>query len=341
VHVLHEQPDAAAGEAVLRLMVPRQEIRITASGIELRALSAGELAALEAAVAAAAGPVDAPAVTPLSADGAAHGAQAYRQVVADAVRDIRARRLQKVILSREVPIEHDVDLYATYEAGRRGNTPARSFLLDLGDLRCAGFSPETVLEVAADGRVATQPLAGTRAFMGDAHVDAGLRADLLEDVKEIFEHAISVKLACDELRAICAGGSVQVGEFMDVAERGSVQHLASRVSGVLAPGRNAWHAMATLFPAITASGVPKVAACSAIRRYEQQPRGLYSGAVLTVDADGGLDAALVLRSIFQAGGRTWLRAGAGVVEHSTPEREYEETCEKLRSISRFIVAAQP
>jgi anthranilate/para-aminobenzoate synthase component I len=84
-----------------------------------------------------------------------------------------------------------------------------------------------------------------------------------------------------------------------------------------------------------------VAACSAIRRYEQQPRGLYSGAVITVDTDGGLDAALVLRSIFQAGGRTWLRAGAGVVEHSTPEREYEETCEKLRSISRFIVAAQP
>ncbi|WP_280357223.1 chorismate-binding protein, partial [Nocardia otitidiscaviarum] len=48
-------------------------------------------------------------------------------------------------------------------APRRANTPARSFLLDLGGWQAAGFSPETVLEADASGRAATQPLAGTRA----------------------------------------------------------------------------------------------------------------------------------------------------------------------------------
>jgi mycobactin phenyloxazoline synthetase len=50
-----------------------------------------------------------------------------------------------------------------------------------------------------------------------------------------------------------------------------------------------------------------------------------------------LDAALVLRAVYRAEGRTWLRAGAGVVALSTPEREFEETCEKLQSVARYIV----
>jgi salicylate synthase len=140
-----------------------------------------------------------------------------------------------------------------------------------------------------------------------------------------------------ELGEVCASGSVLVEEFMGVRQRGSVQHLASRVTGRLAPDRNGWHALAGLFPAVTASGLPKAAACEAIHRYEPGERGLYSGVVLTADADGALDAALVLRTVFQQGGRTWLRAGAGIVEQSDPARELEETREKLRSISRFLV----
>ena len=53
-----------------------------------------------------------------------------------------------------------------------------------------------------------------------------------------------------------------------------------------------------------------------------------------------LVAALVLRAIYRAQGRTWLRAGAGIVGASTPERELEETREKLRSVSRFLVGEE-
>jgi anthranilate/para-aminobenzoate synthase component I len=67
-------------------------------------------------------------------------------------------------------------------------------------------------------------------------------------------------------------------------------------------------------------------------------RGLYSGAVLTVEHNGALDAALVLRTIFQQDGKTWLRAGAGIVEQSRPDREFQETCEKLRSVALHLVA---
>jgi salicylate synthetase len=128
---------------------------------------------------------------------------------------------------------------------------------------------------------------------------------------------------------------------MRVVPRGSVQHLGSRIRGRLQSGATCWDAFARLFPAVTACGLPKAPACAAIGRHEDGPRGLYAGAVLTADHEGTLDAALVLRSVYQRDGRTWLRAGAGIVAQSTPERELEETREKLRSVSRFLAAPRP
>lgn len=148
-----------------------------------------------------------------------------------------------------------------------------------------------------------------------------------------------MRLALEEIRSVCLPGSARLSDFMGVAERGSVQHLASTVQGQLDPARTSWDAFEALFPAITASGIPKADSVEAINRLDE-PRGLYSGCVVTASSAGDLDAALVLRAIYQEHGRAWLRAGAGIVSGSRPDREFEETCEKLRSVLPFVVAAQ-
>ncbi|MFD9735275.1 salicylate synthase [Umezawaea sp. NPDC059074] len=332
-HVLHGHD--LPGGPLAYLAVPRREVRLD-NGIAVLMAPAAELDDLERRLRDAAEHVPPPAgrvEVDIREDG-----RDYLAAVAAAVADICAGLFDKVILSRVVPVDEDVDFPATYVTGRRGNDPARSFLLRLGGWETTGFSPEIVAGVGADGVVSTQPLAGTRAFDGDSLLDVARREELYRDAKEVFEHAISVRLAAAELAEVCAPNSVRVNDFMSVKERGSVQHLASDVEGRLRAGHTSWDALAVLFPAVTASGIPKAAACEAIRRAEAEPRGLYSGAVLTVDSTGALDAALVLRSVFRRDGRTWLRAGAGVVAQSTPERELEETVEKLRSVSRFLVA---
>nr|WP_235947194.1 salicylate synthase [Candidatus Frankia alpina] len=344
--------DPGSPDPLVHLIISAREARLTSTGAVLRAANPADLDLLAEALATAArtaaadvagADVDDAAREPRPPVDLEHGAEDYRATVARAVEDIGAGRLCKVILSRVVPVDGEIDLVATYERGRRGNTPARSFLFDLGGLRATGFSPETVVEVAADGRVSTQPLAGTAALDGGradgGAADQARREALRTDPKEIYEHAVSVQVAQEELRPVCQPGTLVVDEFMAVLERGSVQHLASRVSGRLALGHDGWDALAAVFPAITATGVPKAAAFAAIRSYEPEPRGLYSGAVISADADGSLDAALVLRTAFQRDGRTWLRAGAGIVGASRPERELEETREKLRSVSRFLVPA--
>lgn len=262
----------------------------------------------------------------------------YRGRVATAIAEIAAGRYEKVIMSREVPVPFDVDIPATYLTGRLANTPARSFLFQFGGLAAAGFSPELVGAVDESGRITTEPLAGTRAHGISPAADSAARDELVNDAKEIVEHAISVRTSCAEVAAVAVPGTTAVSEFMTVRPRGSVQHLASTVVGQLATPHSAWDALEVLFPSVTASGIPKEPAVDAIYRLEATRRGVYSGAVVVASSAGDLEAALVLRSVFRDETRSWLRAGAGVVGQSNPEREFTETVEKLGSVAPYLVA---
>jgi salicylate synthetase len=261
----------------------------------------------------------------------------YRARVAAAIGDIAAGRYHKVILSRCVDVPFALDFPSTYRLGRRHNTPARSFLLRLGGFRAVGYSPEVVTAVHDDGVVVTEPLAGTRALGRGATRDRQARVDLESDSKEIVEHAMSVRSSLLEIAEVAEPGSAAVIDFMTVRERGSVQHLGSTVTGRLDASKDRMDALETLFPAVTASGIPKAASMDAILRLDESPRELYSGAVVMFSADGGLDAALTLRSAYERDGRTWLRAGAGIIAVSDPDREFDETCEKLATLAPHLV----
>lgn len=261
----------------------------------------------------------------------------YEDAVSGALDKIHNGELEKVILSRRQSLDFTPDFVATWLLGRRKNTPSRSFALRLGGWQASGFSPEIVMSVDKHGHVTTEPLAGTCRLDGSAEEDLLRFNGLYSDPKETHEHAISVRLAFDEMREVCEPLSVAVREFMERKVRGSVQHLASTVCGELRADCNAWHAFTSLFPSVTASGIPKRPAFAEIRRQEKTSRGLYAGAILRVDHDGTMDAALVLRSLLGYESRAWLQAGAGVVSASHPERELTETTEKLGSIAPWVV----
>jgi salicylate synthetase len=277
-----------------------------------------------------------PAPQPTPVDVRVDGAD-YRRRVATAISEIGAGDYQKVILSRRFDVPFALDFPATYRVGRRHNTPARSFLLRAGGIRALGYSPELVAAVMEGGMVVTEPLAGTRALGLGSDRDRAARDDLESDSKEIVEHAISVRSSLQEIAEVAAPGTAVVTDFMTVRERGSVQHLGSTVGARLDESMDRMDALEALFPAVTASGIPKAPSVDAILRLDERPRGLYSGAVVTFSADGAMDAALTLRAAYERDGQTWLRAGAGIIEASTPDREFEETCEKLATLAPHLV----
>ncbi|MFE3029616.1 salicylate synthase [Nocardia tengchongensis] len=331
-HPLDAKHHLAPGITLAHLMIPRVEVTITASAVTVWGASAAEATHIDEILAAPVDPLPTAEGVDITTD-----TTGYRRRVATAIKEIRSGLYDKVILSRRVDLPFMIDIAETYRLGRAHNTPARSFLLQLGDLEAAGFSPELVASVDVDGIVTTEPLAGTRAFGRGHSVDRAARDDLQSDPKEIVEHAVSVRASCAEVAAIADPGTLSVTDFMSVRERGSVQHLASTVQGRLAPHRSPWDALEVLFPSVTASGIPKRPCVDAIFRLDGSARGLYSGAVVALSPDGALEATLVLRAVYQSSGTAWLRAGAGIIAQSSSEREFEETCEKLSSVAPYLV----
>ncbi|HET6734954.1 salicylate synthase [Mycobacterium sp.] len=323
------------GTPLARIFWPRTQFVVTGAEIRLIGADDGHMEVLQRLLSAGV-----PATSPASPVDVRNDVAGYRGRVATAIEEIVGGRYQKVILSRRVDVPFDVDFPATYRLGRQHNTPARSFLLRLGGIRALGYSPELVAAVGEDGVVVTEPLAGTRALGRGVDHDRAARDDLESDSKEIVEHAISVRSSLKEISEVAEPGTAVVTDFMSVRERGSVQHLGSTVGARLHASMDRMDALEALFPAVTASGIPKAESVDAILRLDECPRGLYSGAVAVFSADGAMDAALALRSAYERDGQTWLRAGAGIIAASTPDREFEETCEKLTTLAPYLVARQ-
>ena len=258
--------------------------------------------------------------------------KAYQSSVSKMIDIIKKGNLHKAIIARSREIFGELDVLGTYEIGSKVNNSARSYCLDLKDIKAVGFSPETLVEVSQDGFVTTNPLAGTRPRGSTIEEDIKLSKELFTDAKEVKEHALSVWLAQDEIASVCLPGTIQVFNFMEVKRYRCVQHLSSRVGGQLQPGRTFWDALKVLFPGITVSGISKDKALEWINCLESEPRGLYAGGIGWVDSRGKADLAIAIRSVYQYGDRTYLNAGAGIVAESIPQNEYIESVNKMNTM---------
>ncbi|KAB8230293.1 salicylate synthetase [Aspergillus alliaceus] len=316
---------------LLALMIPRNEVCLQRNQTTVIGSNSDEVLALIASIKEAPG-FEAPKQSQ-SID-TTDSAGEYIPRVQKALSEISKDQYLKVVPSRAVDLREQVNMHETLLRGRQSNNPSRTFCLNHAGYQATGFCPELVMSLDK-GVVKTEPLAGTRSCEGTKNDVERLRKELETDSKEIVEHVTSVKAAIGEIRQLCDTATVE--DFMSVRPRGSVQHLGSRVAGYLALGKDMWDALNVIFPSITVSGIPKEEAIDAIERLEQRPRELYSGAVLMLEDPHTMEAALVLRTVFQDSNHQWIQAGAGVIAESKPERELTESCEKLASIAPYII----
>jgi anthranilate synthase component 1 len=209
------------------------------------------------------------------------------------------------------------------------------FYLQLGDMSLVGSSPETMVRL--ENRVATlRPIAGTRPRGGTEQQDRKLADELLQDDKERAEHLMLVDLGRNDLGRVAEVGTVQVTDLMFVERYSHVMHLVSNISCDLRPDCDAWELIRATFPAGTLSGAPKVRAMEIIAELEEEPRGAYGGAVGYISFTGNMDLAITIRTACIQDGKLTVRAGAGIVADSDPERERQETVNKAMSIQRAL-----
>lgn len=250
------------------------------------------------------------------------------QLVIDEIKNGRA---EQVVLSRRLEADIQGDPFSLYRKLRRRNPSPYMYYMEFDDHTVIGTSPESLVKVA-DGKVLTNPIAGTRRRGREEAEDLALEKELRNDPKELSEHDMLVEVSKKELQQVCRPETIEVANYLETVRYEHVMHLVSEVEGELAQGLHALDALKATMPAGTVTGSPKPAAMEIIDRLEDQHRGIYGGAIGYIGLNGNIDFALTIRTMLVKYGKAYVQAGAGVVEASVPALEYKETANKARSL---------
>ncbi len=250
---------------------------------------------------------------------------------------IRDGDVFQVNLSREWKSEQSqpIDVATAYQNLRLSNPAPFSGLVRLGDTYVLSSSPERLVRVK-DDVAETRPIAGTRPRSADERDDRALQEDLIENLKERAEHVMLIDLERNDLGRICVPGSIEVNELMAIESYAHVHHIVSNIRGKLSPDVQPGNIIAAVFPGGTITGCPKVRCMEIISELEQSPRGAYTGAMGYLNRNGDMDLNILIRTIVVNQNKISMRAGAGLVADSIPEKELDETRAKAKGMAMAL-----
>lgn len=261
----------------------------------------------------------------------------FKDMVRRGIRHSLRGDVFQIVPSRRFSQRFKGDEFNVYRALRCINPSPYLFYFDFSDFRIFGSSPETHLRV--DGNHAyIDPIAGTFRRTGDDARDHELAKALLEDEKENAEHIMLVDLARNDLSR--SGGKVSIEFLKQIQYYSHVIHMVSRVKAELPEGADVLRLFADTFPAGTLSGAPKVRAMQLIDEIEPHSRMTYGGCIGFIGFNGDLNQAITIRSFLSHDNQLYFQAGAGIVAHSDPANELQETNNKLGALVKALTYAE-
>ena len=225
------------------------------------------------------------------------------------------------------------DLFASAVAA----TPApRAALVEVGDLALVSVSPETFVDVDADGAARTVPIKGTRARGRTAEEDRARAAELFASEKDRAELTMIVDLERNDLGRVAEPGSVAVPDLCLLRSYAAVHHLVAKIEARVRGDVGLSGLIEAVFPGGSITGAPKIRAMQILRELEPVPRGLYTGSLFWLDDDKTTVSSILIRSAVVAEGVVRIGAGGGVVADSDPEAEWMESNAKARALTRLV-----
>jgi anthranilate/para-aminobenzoate synthase component I len=235
-------------------------------------------------------------------------------------------------LTHTFSAESDADPLTVFLRLRARNPAPYAAYLAFPDVRILSASPELFLEASADGVLRSRPIKGTRRRGSDAASDQALRDDLASSEKDAAENRMIVDLTRHDLARVCLPGSVEVSEFLRIEEHPAVFQLVSEVRGRLAPGMDAFDAIAACFPGGSMTGAPKERTMEILEKVEPFLRGIYSGALGYITHGGAFTLSMVIRTLENRGNQWRTGCGGAVLADSDPAAEWREATVKARSV---------
>jgi para-aminobenzoate synthetase/4-amino-4-deoxychorismate lyase len=192
--------------------------------------------------------------------------------------------------------------------------------------RILSFSPELffrVDEVNGERRITTKPMKGTAARGRTLREDRERAEWLRRDPKNQSENVMIVDLLRNDLGRLAKFGSVQAKSLFAVERLPTLWQMTSTVTGDLRPEVGFNDIFRALFPCGSITGAPKVRAMRLLADLEEQPRGVYTGAIGFFSRQKTVFN-VAIRTLELDGDAGTMGVGSGIVIDSDAKDEYGE-----------------
>jgi menaquinone-specific isochorismate synthase len=260
----------------------------------------------------------------------------WAEAVDRALQEFQSGPLEKVVLARKSCLEltETITPFALVEILAGGAPACFHFCLQptANSGAFLGASPELLFR-REGARLESEAVAGTRPRSLDTVEDERLESQLLKMSKEQLEHRLVVDSLETTFRELCADFSQDTAP--SVLKLSRVQHLRTAFSGQLNEGVGDDAILRAFHPTPATCGSPCAAAARFIAVNELFDRGWYAGPVGFVSRDEA-EFAVAIRSMLWLGRKTHVYAGAGVVDGSESEREWNELEDKIAGVLHLL-----
>lgn len=243
---------------------------------------------------------------------------------------ILAGEIYQLNLSQEMQFEGELDPFSFFcNLSHKNPTPFSAYL-NLAEFAIISASPERFLKKEGK-QLETRPIKGTRPRGKTADEDSFYKKQLLASPKERAELAMITDLMRNDLGQVSKIGSVVVKELFRCEEYANVFHLLSIIQSE-AKNLSSWQILRACFPGGSITGCPKLRAMKFIQELEERPRGVYTGSIGYFCENGDFDFNVAIRTVIISQSKIYVALGSGIVADSDPQKEYEETLHKGRTI---------
>ena len=243
--------------------------------------------------------------------------------------------LQKIVLAKKSTLTFDshIDPILLLKKLASISPTAFHFCFQLSPNRAfMGITPERLYR-RDNSDIFSEALAGTRQRHEDDVVDEQLGLDLLHSEKDLREHRSVSDMVKSSLGPFC--DTIETISKETLLKLPHVQHLHTLFKGHLNNGVTDAELLDRLHPTPAVGGFPRNESISHIADMEPFDRGWYAGPVGWVSKNAS-EFAVAIRSALVAEQTVSLYAGSGIVQGSDPQKEWDETENKILNFTRLF-----
>lgn len=215
------------------------------------------------------------------------------------------------------------DPWSLFAALWRAQRAGASAYVDTGDWILCSASPELFFALEGDHIVA-RPMKGTAPRGRTVLEDDRRAAELQRSVKNRAENVMVVDMLRNDLGRVATPGTVRVPRLFELEKYDSLYQLTSTVEAQTRASLS--ELFAALFPCASITGAPKVRTMELITALEEEPRGVYTGAIGVAGPGRRATFSVAIRTvqIERSTGEALYGTGGGIVWDSSAEEEYQE-----------------